>query len=77
MRNHQSMAELLDLPSVARAMHDQGLSPGDIEHRILNGGGGGDGGDHGGKGSGDHGGRPPVVPPGTGGDHDGRVITGR
>jgi hypothetical protein len=80
MRNHQSMADLLDLPSVARAMHDQGMSPGDIEHRILDGGGsggGGDGEDRGGKGSGDHGGRPPVVPPSTGGDRDGRVITGR
>jgi hypothetical protein len=72
IRNHQSMSDLLDLPSVARAMHDQGLSPGDIEHRILDGGG--DGGDHGGRGSGDHGGRPPVVPPVTGHDHDGRLI---
>jgi len=60
MRNHQSMAQLLDLPSVARAMHDQGMSPGDIEHRILDGGDGGDGGGHR---SGEHGDRPPLVPP--------------
>jgi hypothetical protein len=79
MHNHQSMAELLDLPSVARAMHDQGMSPGDIEHRILDGSGGGSGsGEHDGSRTGDHGDRPPVVPPGTTGhDHDGRVITGR
>jgi hypothetical protein len=74
MRNHQSMAELLDLPSIARAMHDQGLSPGDIEHRILDGGGGED---HGGKRTGDHGDRPPIVPPGTGHDHESGNPTGR
>jgi hypothetical protein len=72
MHNHQSMSELLDLPSVARAMHEQGMSPGDIEHRILDGGGGGDGRD--GKRWGDHGDRPPTVPPGTGRDHDGHSI---
>ena len=66
MRNHQSMADLLDLPSIARAMHDQGLSPGDIEHRILDGGYGGD---HDGRRTGDHGDRPPLVPPSTGHDH--------
>jgi hypothetical protein len=62
MHNHQSMSELLDLPSVARAMHDQGMSPGDIEHRILDGGGA-DG--HDGKRAGDRSDRPPTVPPGT------------
>ncbi len=66
MRNHQSMAELLDLPSVARAMQDQGLSAGDIEHRILDGG---DGADQGGQRTGDQGGRPSGVPPGTRHDH--------
>jgi len=71
MRNHQSMADLLDLPSVARAMHDQGLSSGDIEHRMLGGG------DHDGNRTGDHGDRPPLVPPGTGRDHYGHVISDR
>jgi len=67
MRNHQSMAELLDLPSVAREMHDQGMSPGDIEHRILDGGGSGQ---QDGKRTGDHGDRPPSVPPTSGHDHE-------
>ena len=66
MRNHESMAQLLDLPSIARAMHDEGLSPGDIEHRMLDGS---DGGDHDGWRSGDRGSRPSNVPPSTGRDH--------
>jgi hypothetical protein len=69
MHNHQSMSDLLDLPSVARAMHDQGMSPGDIEHRILDGGGGYG---HDGKRAGDRSDRPPTVPPGTRHDHEGR-----
>ena len=71
MHAHRGMAELLDLPSMARAMHDQGMSAGDIEHRILDGGE-----DHDGDGtrSGTRINRPPTVPPGTGhdwGGHDG------
>lgn len=65
MRNHESMAQLLDLPSIARAMHDEGLSPGDIEHRMLDGG---DGGAHDGWRSGDRGSRPSTVPS-SGHDH--------
>ncbi|HXY68338.1 MAG TPA: hypothetical protein VEH62_02740 [Gemmatimonadales bacterium] len=69
MHSHRSMSELLDLPSVAHMMHDQGMSPGDIEHRILDGEGGG-GGDQGSGHTGEHD-RPPTVPPGTRHDHDG------
>lgn len=69
MQSHRSMAELLDMPSVARAMHDQGMSPGDIEHRMLDGGWSG-GGDQGSGRTGDRGDRPPTVAPGTH-DHDG------
>jgi len=68
LRNRESMSKLLDLPSLARAMHDEGMSAGDIGHRILDGSG--EGGDHDGRSSGDHGGRPSVVPPGTGDGHD-------
>ncbi|HTT67990.1 MAG TPA: hypothetical protein VMF70_08180 [Gemmatimonadales bacterium] len=67
MHSHRSMADLLDLPSVARVMHDQGMSPGDIEHRMMNGDGDGD---QGSGRSGDRGDRPSSVPPGTH-DHDG------
>ena len=72
MHAHRSMADLLDLPSVARAMHDQGMSAGDIEHRILDGHD--DDGDN--SRTGTRVDRPPTVPPGTGHDghdsHDGR-----
>ena len=67
MHSHQSMAVLLDLPSVARAMQDQGLSASDIEHRMLNGG---DGDAQTWNRTGDHGDRPGGVPPWTGHDHD-------
>ncbi len=64
MQHHRTMSQLLDLPSVARAMHEQGMSPGEIGDKLLPHRGsddaGGEGGDHrGGKGSD----RPPVVPP--------------
>ncbi len=65
LRRGRSMAQLLDLPSVARSMHEQGMSPGEIGDRLLPhhgddpGGGGGQGDQHGNKG----GNRPPVVPP--------------
>ena len=68
MQSHRSMAEILDLPSVARVWQDQGMSPGDIEHRMMDGGWGG--GDQGSGRTGDRGDRPPTVPPGTH-DHDG------
>ncbi len=74
MRSHESMAALLDLPSLARAMHDQGLSPGDIEHRMLDGG---DGDAQTGTRTGDHGDRPANVPPWTGHDHDVGHLIGR
>ena len=63
MRRGRSMSQLLDLPSVARSMHDQGMSPSEIGDRLLphhgddEGGGVGDGDHRGGKD------RPPVVPP--------------
>jgi len=60
MRHRQSMSQLLDLPSVARSLHDQGMSPGEIGDRLLphhdDGPGGGE--HHGDKD------RPPGVPPG-------------
>ncbi|HXY19085.1 MAG TPA: hypothetical protein VEH83_03740 [Gemmatimonadales bacterium] len=68
MQSHRSMAEILDLPSVARVWQDQGMSPGDIEHRMMDGGWGG--GDQGSGRTGDRGDRPSTVPPGTH-DHDG------
>jgi hypothetical protein len=69
MQSHRSMQELLDMPSVARVWHDQGMSPGDIEHRMLDGGWNG-GGNQGSGRTGDWGDRPPTVAPGTH-DHDG------
>ncbi len=65
LRHGRSMSQLLDLPSVARSMHDQGMSPSEIGDRLLphhgddGAGSGGDGDQHGNKG----GSRPPVVPP--------------
>jgi hypothetical protein len=66
MQRRQSMSQLLDLPSVARSMHDQGMSPGEIGDKLLpRHGDDGPGGEHHG---GDKGGdRPPGVPPGP--DH--------
>ncbi len=71
MQHHRSMAQLLDLPSVARVMHDQGMSPGQIGDKLLHQGLGDDGGGGVGRGEGGdrRGGnrdRPPSVPPGMG-----------
>lgn len=67
MARRRPMSQLLDLPSVARSMHDQGLSPGEIGDKLLphhgDDEGSSGGGHHGDKG----GGRPPGVPPGP--DH--------
>jgi len=56
------MSQLLDLPSVARSMHDQGMSPGEIGNRLLP-----PHGDDAGGPPGDKHDRPPGVPPGP--DH--------
>lgn len=65
MHRRRPMSQLLDLPSVARAMHDQGMTPGEIGEKLMPRHGGDDAG-----GEGDHrggkGDRPPNVPPGTG-----------
>ncbi len=69
MQGHRPVSELLNLPSVARALHDEGMSPGEIGQHILNGDGGGDDG----RGAGSHGGfgdHPPNLPS-TGGDGGG------
>lgn len=64
MHKHHAMSDLLNLPSVAQALHDQGVSPGDIGRRIL---GGDDADSH-------HDGvrsdRPAGVPPRTWHDHE-------
>ena len=62
MVHRRPMSQLLDLPSVARSMHDQGMSPGEIGERLLphRGDDGHGGGDH----HGDHNDRPPGMPPG-------------
>ena len=67
MRSHRSVAALLDLPSVARAMHDQGMSASEIGQHILSGDGGdGQDGSHGGWR--DH---PSGIPQGGGGGDGG------
>jgi len=38
MRGGRTMAQILDLPSVARAMQDQGMTPAEAGRRILEGG---------------------------------------
>jgi hypothetical protein len=62
MRRRRPMSQLLDLPSVARSMHEQGMSPGEIGEKLMPHRGGEEGG-----GEGDHHGgdrdRPPTVPP--------------
>jgi hypothetical protein len=67
MEHRRPMSQLLDLPSVARSMHDQGMSPGEIGDKLMphHGDEGGGGEHHGDKG----GDRPPGVPPGP--DHPG------
>ena len=65
MTHRRPMSQLLDLPSVARSMHEQGMSPGEIGDRLLphHGDDGRGGGEH----HGDKNDRPPGVPPGP--DH--------
>ncbi len=63
MQHRRTMSQLLDLPSVARAMHDQGMSPGEIGDRLLPRHGDDDAGGQGGDHRGNRGDRPPVVPP--------------
>ncbi len=67
MHNRRSVADLLDLPSVARAMHDQGMSASEIGEHILGGDGDGHQGSHGGYGDHSGGGTPDGG--GTGHDH--------
>ena len=59
MHGHHAMSDLLDLPSVARAMQDQGMSPGEVGRQMLEGGEGHWGTEGGGEG---HEGRPSWVP---------------
>ena len=64
LRGHRPMVQLLNLPSQARVMHSEGLAPGEIGSKML------EGGDEGGE----HtvttrGVRPPGVPPSS--DHGG------
>jgi hypothetical protein len=62
MQHRRPMSQLLDLPSVARSMHDQGMSPGEIGDRLLPRHDADDG--PGGDRHGDKDDRPPGVPPG-------------
>jgi hypothetical protein len=60
LRGHRPMAQLLNLPSLARVMHSEGLGPGEIGRKMLEGGD-----DEGvGHSSPTRGVRPPGVPPG-------------
>ena len=64
MQRRRPMSQLLDLPSVARSLHEQGMSPGEIGDRLLpRHGDDGPGGER----HGDKNNRPPGVPPGP--DH--------
>ncbi len=67
MHSHHALSELLDLPSVARAMQDEGMSPGEVGRQMLEGGEGHEGG---GAGMGGEHERPPQMPPGTGRGHE-------
>jgi hypothetical protein len=68
MKGRHAMSDVLNLPSVARAMHDQGMSANQIGRRILGEDGGHGDGSWGAR-SGDHNPAGAGVPPGTG--HDG------
>ncbi len=75
MRRNRSVEQLLDLPSVARAMEAEGLDAGEVGRRLLRGESG-DGGDRDGRpgavpgtGSGH---RPSVMPPGVPGEDGGK-----
>ncbi len=64
MHHRRPMSQLLDLPSLARAMHQEGMSPGEIGHRLMPPHGDDDGSGTGRDGEGGKT-RPPVVPPGV------------
>jgi hypothetical protein len=64
MRGGRAVADVLDLPAAARALQGQGVPPSDLGRRLLEGIGGGPIG----QGRGDPGARPPIVPPGLGGE---------
>ncbi len=67
MHNHRSVADLLDLPSVARSLEDQGMNASEIGDHILDA----DGDGHAGSRSGGLGGHPTGIPQGNGGTgHD-------
>ncbi|OYV66510.1 MAG: hypothetical protein B7Z72_11225 [Gemmatimonadetes bacterium 21-71-4] len=67
LHSHRAVSDLLNLPSAARALQDEGMSPGEVGRRILDGGDG-QGGVHSG---GDGGGEPESgIPPGTGRGHE-------
>jgi hypothetical protein len=66
IKSRRSTLELLDLPSMAQAMREQGLSPGEIGRKMMEGGERGEG--SAGSRPGDGGRRPPDVPPGMGRD---------
>jgi hypothetical protein len=84
MRRNRSVDQLLDLPSMARAMQGEGLEAGEIGKRMIRGvesGDGGGGDDHDGRpgawpGSGS-GHRPPGMPPGMPGEGENRPPSGQ
>lgn len=71
MHSHHSVSDLLNLPSLARSLHDQGMSASDIGQHMLDGDGDADG--HQGGRSGGFGEHPSGVPQGTGHDHEGNL----
>jgi hypothetical protein len=69
MRNGRGVPQILDIPSLARAMQQQGMSPPEVGRRLLGPGGplsGGPGGPGGGPGGGGRGGPGGRLPPGGG-----------
>ncbi len=60
LKNHQSMSQLLNMPSLARAMHAEGMTPEEIGRQMM------DGADQGARLGAPHGERPSGVPPGMG-----------
>jgi hypothetical protein len=65
MHNHRPVADLLDLPSVARSMRDQGMTASEVGQHILDGSGDGSGDGHDGS-HGSWGDHPSGIPQGSG-----------
>ncbi len=60
LQSHEPMSQLLNMPSLARAMHAEGMTPGEIGRRMM------DGADQGARLGAPKGSWPPGVPPGIG-----------